>query len=328
MSAAQVAIDIIDRHIGSGFDDAGDSAVRMANDFEDAGRSADKARRSVDDIASSADDLGGKAGRATGALGALSSGAELGGPAFEKYGTALQSAALATDFFSGIGDAANLILESSAFLKIKDTAATIGKATAEKAAALSTKVMTAGQWALNAAMSANPIGLVVLAIAALVAGFVLAYNKSAAFRDIVNAVGQGASAAIGWIVDKVEELVGWVKDKLPGAFKFMVDKVKDYIDLITLPLRALIDIIDKIISAIDKIKLPKLPGGLNPFDRPGPGGGGFDFPGGFPPPAAAGGAVIHRTYNVQVSGVVGNSDDVLRAIDEGIQDLHRRFGDD
>ena len=46
--------------------------------------------------------------------------------------------------------------------------------------------------ALNAALSANPIGLVVIAIAALVAGLIYAYQHSATFRAIV----QGAMKAV------------------------------------------------------------------------------------------------------------------------------------
>jgi TP901 family phage tail tape measure protein len=42
---------------------------------------------------------------------------------------------------------------------------------------------TAGQWLLNAAMDANPIGLIVLAIAGLVAGFVALWTKCAWFRN-------------------------------------------------------------------------------------------------------------------------------------------------
>lgn len=45
---------------------------------------------------------------------------------------------------------------------------------------------TAVQWLLNFALSANPIGLVVIAIGLLVGGFILAYRNSAAFRDTVN----------------------------------------------------------------------------------------------------------------------------------------------
>jgi hypothetical protein len=45
-----------------------------------------------------------------------------------------------------------------------------------------TKAWAAVQWVLNAAMSANPIGLVVLAVVALIAVIVLLWKKSSAFR--------------------------------------------------------------------------------------------------------------------------------------------------
>jgi phage-related protein len=47
------------------------------------------------------------------------------------------------------------------------------------------KAFAAAQWLVNAAMSANPIGLVVVAIVALIAIFVLAWKKSETFRTIV-----------------------------------------------------------------------------------------------------------------------------------------------
>lgn len=47
---------------------------------------------------------------------------------------------------------------------------------------------TAAVWALNIALTANPIGLVVVAIAAFTAALVVAYTKSKTFRDIVNGV--------------------------------------------------------------------------------------------------------------------------------------------
>lgn len=54
--------------------------------------------------------------------------------------------------------------------------------------AAAAKVWTIAQIALNVAMTANPIGLVVVAIAALAAGLVYAYQKSETFRTIVDAV--------------------------------------------------------------------------------------------------------------------------------------------
>jgi phage-related protein len=47
------------------------------------------------------------------------------------------------------------------------------------------KAFAAGQWLVNAAMSANPIGLVIIAIVALIAIFILAWKKSETFRAIV-----------------------------------------------------------------------------------------------------------------------------------------------
>jgi hypothetical protein len=55
------------------------------------------------------------------------------------------------------------------------------------AAKAATAIWTAAQWLLNAALDANPIGLVIIAIAALAAGLVIAYKKSETFRDIVDA---------------------------------------------------------------------------------------------------------------------------------------------
>lgn len=54
-----------------------------------------------------------------------------------------------------------------------------------KAWAAITKVATAVQWALNVAMSANPIGLVIIAIIGLIAALVLAWKHSDTFRRIV-----------------------------------------------------------------------------------------------------------------------------------------------
>lgn len=40
-----------------------------------------------------------------------------------------------------------------------------------------TKLVTAAQWLLNMALNANPIGLVIIGVTALIAIFVLAYQK-------------------------------------------------------------------------------------------------------------------------------------------------------
>ncbi|MEH6405765.1 MAG: phage tail tape measure protein [Leeuwenhoekiella sp.] len=50
---------------------------------------------------------------------------------------------------------------------------------------VATKAAAAGQWLLNAAMTANPIGIVITSVAALVGGIVWAWNKFEGFRQIV-----------------------------------------------------------------------------------------------------------------------------------------------
>ncbi len=72
-----------------------------------------------------------------------------------------------------------------------------------RAYTIATKAMTVAQWLLNAALSANPIGIVIAALAALGAGMVLAYKKSTTFRNIVNgawrSVRATTQAVFGWI---------------------------------------------------------------------------------------------------------------------------------
>jgi tape measure domain-containing protein len=61
-----------------------------------------------------------------------------------------------------------------------------------------TRLWAAAQALLNLALNANPIGLVVIALAALVAGLVFTYRHSQTFRTIVQAAWQGIVAVAMW----------------------------------------------------------------------------------------------------------------------------------
>lgn len=80
--------------------------------------------------------------------------------------------------------------------KMRGVAATVAGRVAAIAASAATKAWAAGQWLLNAALAANPIGLAIIAIAALVAGVVIAYKKSATFRAVVQGAFRAAKAAV------------------------------------------------------------------------------------------------------------------------------------
>lgn len=60
--------------------------------------------------------------------------------------------------------------------------------------------------AFNAIMAMNPIGLVVIAIGALIAGLVLAYNKVGWFRDAVNATFEGIKNAITRSIEVIKNV--------------------------------------------------------------------------------------------------------------------------
>ena len=51
-------------------------------------------------------------------------------------------------------------------------------------------ISTAAQWALNVAMTANPIGIVIVAIGALVGAFIVLWNKSEGFRNFGSTYGK------------------------------------------------------------------------------------------------------------------------------------------
>ena len=88
---------------------------------------------------------------------------------------------------------------------VRQRIATVASNVAQKAMAVWTKAAAAAQWLLNAAMSANPIGLVVVAIAALVAGLVLFFTKTETGRQIWEtvwgAIKSSAAAVADWFMN-------------------------------------------------------------------------------------------------------------------------------
>lgn len=110
----------------------------------------------------------------------------------------------------------------SGIARAKDTIITLGHTAAEKGAAAASKVFAAGQWLVNAALTANPIGLVIVGVAALVAGFVLAYKKSETFRGVVHRLWAILQKFIGFTplgaillhFDAIKDRISWILDKI------------------------------------------------------------------------------------------------------------------
>jgi hypothetical protein len=120
-------------------------------------------------------------------------------------------AAISQTAQTGAQTAGNVAGNVGVLTQLRMKAATLASAVASKVAAAASKVWAAGQWLLNAALTANPIGLVVVAVAALIGILILAYKRSATFRAIVDGVFKwlrtSVPAALKWIGDKI---LGWV----------------------------------------------------------------------------------------------------------------------
>lgn len=134
------------------------------------------------------------------------------------------------------------------------------------AARAATLAMAAGQAILNAVMTANPIGIVIVAIAALVAGLVLAYNKSETFRNAVQTAGRVAKAAFDVVKNAVMTVVSAIAAAISrvggvgGAFRAAMSVASAAVGILTAPIRGLIGLIQEVIGWISRIRFPSPPG--------------------------------------------------------------------
>jgi len=174
------------------FTDIGASAQQSSQKINAA---ADESARGLDRVAGAADSTASASAQAAGGIGDIAGALEATGLISEGTAQAMETGAAAIMGLTGAADIANLVTE-------KFKIGLIGQKIAMVAGAVATGVVTAAQWAWNAAMSANPIGLIIIAIAALVAGIVwLVANW-----DTVKAAGVSA-----W---------NWIKDAWSGAGTF------------------------------------------------------------------------------------------------------------
>lgn len=90
-----------------------------------------------------------------------------------------------------------------------------------------------GLWAI---LSANPIGAIVAAVAALVAGFVLMYNKCEWFRDMVNEAFAEIKESVSQTIEKIKPIL----QQLGESFKKLMEKLKPVFEFFTTYVMAVI----------------------------------------------------------------------------------------
>jgi len=216
----------------------------------------------------------------------------------------------------------------------------------QKAVKVATAIWTAAQWLLNAALNANPIGLVVTAVAALTAGIIIAYKKSETFRNVVTAAMNGVKAAVDGVKNAFQYLwniakgaFDWVVghwklalfafgpigaavyvivqnfDKLRAAAQSAWNVITGGVNAVLAAINSVIGAVKDLIGWIGRIHVPhiNLPG---PFSLEASAGGGARARGAT---ATAGGTVIN------VYGTV-DPDGTARAIARTLQARSRRIG--
>ena len=180
-------------------------SIRVTGKDDSASKTFEKVEKSSKDMAGGLDRAGeaadGAEGKAQGFSDTLTGTSDIMSGAGQiasgdLYGGLVTAGMGVADLAGGMASFLIPALKNMSLGAVKAKAATLAHAAATKATA-------AAQWVLNAALSANPIGLVIVAIVALVAVLVIAYKKSETFRNIVDAsfraVQRAAAAAFGWI---------------------------------------------------------------------------------------------------------------------------------
>ena len=133
----------------------------------------------------------------------------LGGIAEHK--TAIKTVgSLFAAYFVGSKVASGVMEVAKAINVMKNS--TIAMTVAQKAMTAAQKIATGVQWALNAAMKANPIGLIVVAVTAAVAALVLLYKHNKKFKKFVDGMFSAAKKAFEKIFKVTKEIFGKIID--------------------------------------------------------------------------------------------------------------------
>lgn len=86
-----------------------------------------------------------------------------------------------------------------------------------------TKLATAAQWLFNAALSANPIGLVIIGLVALIAGLVYLWNTSEGFRNFWINAWESIKNTCSIAIDGISK---FFTDTIPSAFDNLINSAK------------------------------------------------------------------------------------------------------
>ena len=202
---------------------------------------------------------------------------------YEKFEPALRAG---VDVLEKLLDAVNFVVEHSteftAALTAMATAigAYLAYTTALKvmtegweALTIVTKAQAAAQTILNAVMSANPIGLIIAAISALVAAFLYLWNNSEEFRNFWIAIWEDIQTALAPVIEFIKGLFAIVSEVFTNIIEFFKNNWQNIIAFLINPFAGLFkyaydnfdgfrDFVDNVIEKIKEI-FGKIAGWVN-----------------------------------------------------------------
>lgn len=208
---------------------------------------------------------------------------------------------------------------------------------AYKAWMLATKAVAAAQTLLNVVLDANPISLIIIAVAALIGLFVLLWNKCDTFRKIVVDVAQAVIHYVAQMVSAWGELITTILNIIEGPLKLFLEVMshlpgvgkyaKEGLDFIQNGIKGIGDFADSTAKKLDntansldklknkKITAPKLggsgtgatPNSSDPYslDNYSGGAGG----------AGGGGTAINQNITIYAS----NTNDIYKQLSKAAQ---------
>lgn len=107
-----------------------------------------------------------------------------------------------------------------------------------------TKLMTGVQAAFNMVMAANPIALITIAIAGLVAGLVVFFTKTETGRKMWESFTEALGAGWDWVVEKFKAGIDWIQSTFGPVFSQIGETISGAWDAT----------VEKVTGAVDRVK--------------------------------------------------------------------------
>jgi hypothetical protein len=116
-----------------------------------------------------------------------------------------------------------------------------------------TKAFVVVQKLLNIVLALNPITLIIIAVVALIALFVVLYKRSDTFREIIQKVGEKAKEAFDAVIGAVRSVIDWVKENWPKLLAIITGPIGLAVLLVTQNWDKIKEVVTGVIAKIKEV---------------------------------------------------------------------------